>query len=162
MLDFSQLTDSPLNMLILASAFIIILYIFFKVAGSLIKLVLTVAVLGLVYYFWQGGTVSDIKDTGIEAVFKDANLTDMVEANCTGNKADRTRCTCIIEPVYDEIHARLSEKEIASVNKDPDQIQEEIRKSMQKQKKEIRACIIQHKGDKLLDKIQDLLVQGNQ
>ncbi len=157
MFDISSLTENPVNLAIVAAVFLIIIYILFRVASSIFKLILVAGVIGLAYYFWQGGTVDELKDSGIEVIFKDANLSNMKAIHCDGTDSDRTKCTCIVEPVYDDIYQRLTREEIARINTSDDAVKEELRKSMKRQRKEIRKCLIDNKGSKLIDQLKNFL-----
>jgi len=157
MFDISSLSENPVNLAIVAAAFLVIIYILFKVASSIFKFILVAGVIGLAYYFWQGGTVDELKDSGIEVIFKDANLSNMKAIHCDGTDSDRAKCTCIIEPIYDDLHERLSREEIARINASADAVKEELRKSMKRQRKDIRKCLIDNQGGKLIDQLKGFL-----
>ncbi len=157
MFDISSLTDNPINLAILVGAFLIIIYIVFKVAKSILQLILIAGVVGLAYFFWQGGTVDELKDSGVEVIFKDANLSNMKVVLCSDSNSDKAKCTCIVDPVYEDIHNRLSKTEIARINTSPEEIKEELRKSMKSQRKDIRKCLLSNQGDKLIDNVRGLL-----
>lgn len=154
-----SLSENPINIAITVGAIILVIFILFRVAKTLLKVVLVVVVLGLAYYFWQGGTVSGLKDAGIDLVFKDANLSDMREKLCEGEKADKAKCSCIVEEVHRDVEVRLSEDEIAQANQDKAKIREEIRKSMKGRKKEILDCLKQNQGEKYMKLFQGLLTK---
>ncbi|MEM6628051.1 MAG: hypothetical protein AAF694_00185 [Bacteroidota bacterium] len=157
MFDISSLTDNPTNSIIAIAVVIALVYIFFRVAKSAIKLILTVIVLGLAFYFWQGGTVDGLKDKGTQALFKDADLSNMMQIHCQDEKADKVKCTCVIGPVFQDIHSRLSTSEISQANQDPERIEEEIQTSMRNKRKEIRKCLVNNSGGKVLDQLKGVL-----
>ena len=146
-----NLMDNPINLLILVGAGILIISILMKVAKSIFKIALTVVVLGLAWYFWQGGSLADLKDEGVRQLFKKAAISDMKDIYCDGEKAEKTKCICIITPVYDDLHARYSISEIREIEKDEDQVMAEIRLSLQRRNKEIRSCLTERKGSQYLN-----------
>ena len=157
MFDISSLTENPTNSIIAIAVVIALVYIFFRVAKSAIKLLLTVVVLGLAFYFWQGGTVDDLKGKGTQAIFKDADLSNMLQVHCQDEKADKAKCKCVIDPVFKDIHSRLTSSEIAQANQDPQQIEAELRNSMRNKRKEIRKCLVNNSGGKVLDQLKGVL-----
>jgi len=157
MFDLSSLTDNPLNIAIVIAVGIALLYILFRVAQSFLKLILSVVVIGLAIYFWQGGTVAGLKDKGTQALFKDADLVNMKTVLCEGEKADRAKCTCVVDPVYADIHSRLSRSEIAAINADRERVEEEIQRSLKNQRQEIRRCLVNNQGGKLMDQLKGVL-----
>lgn len=157
MFDISTLTNNPQNSLIAILVAVAIIFILFRVAKSIFKIVLSVVVLGLAFYFWQGGTVDGLKDKGTQAIFKDANLSNMMEVHCQGEKADKIKCECVIGPVFQDIHSRLSSSEIERANQDPQQIEAEIQTSMRNEKRDIRKCLVNNSGGKILDQLKGVL-----
>ena len=157
MFDISSLTENPTNSIIAVVVVIALVYIFFRVAKSAIKLILSVAVLGLAFYFWQGGTVAGLKDKGTQAIFKDADLSNMMQVHCQDEKADKAKCTCVIGPVFQDVHARLSSSEIAQANQDPERIEAELQTSMRNKRKDIRKCLVNNSGGKVLDQLKGVL-----
>ena len=157
MFDLSSLTDNPQNTLIAVLVAVAIIFILFRVAKSVFKIVGTLLVLALAFYFWQGGTVAGLKDKGTQAIFKDANLSNMMQMHCQGDKADKAKCTCVIGPVFQDIHSRLSSTEISMANQDSERIESEIQTSMKNKKKEIRKCLVNNSGGQVLDQLKGIL-----
>jgi hypothetical protein len=112
----------------------------------------------LVVYFWQGGSVSDLKDKSVEALFKDATIETMLGQYCpaTAEEPDDVKCLCIVRPVHSDLTARFTEKEIREIDQDDARIQAEIRKSFSNKKKEIKNCLVKNKGSEYLDKMKDV------
>ena len=162
MFDISTITENPQNSLIAVLVALALIFILFRVAKSIFKIVLSVVVLGLAFYFWQGGTVDGLKDKGTQAIFKDADLSNMMQVHCQEEKADKIKCECVIGPVFQDIHSRLSSSEIAQANQDPQRIEEEIQRSMKNEKKEIRRCLVNNSGGKVLDQLKGVLGSLNE
>lgn len=134
------------NLIILFLSGAAIVFILFKVAQKVVKTVLTLAILALAFYFWQGGTVEGLKGKGIQTLIRQSSLTNLEANNCEGEKADKTRCLCIIQPLKEDLEARLSYSEMQEIDKDKERVKVEIAKSLGNKQKEIRNCIISKKG----------------
>ena len=149
-----ELTNT--NTLILIIAGLAVVFILFKIAQKIIKFVLLAVIIGLAIFFWQGGTVSDLKGAGVNSLFGDSNMQTMMDDHCAGEKAERVKCSCIIEPVYQDLSNRLSASEIAEANRNPDRMEAELHKSVSALQKEISLCLTKEKGTDYLKKLNGL------
>lgn len=136
--------NSNLLILILSAASVI--YILFKVGQKIVKGILVLIIAGLAFYFWQGGTVDELKGKGIQSLIDQSSLVALNKNNCEGKELDNTKCMCIIAPLEEDLEARLSRSEMQTRDLDPELIKKEIRISLQNRQKEIRQCIINKKG----------------
>ncbi|MEM6262300.1 MAG: hypothetical protein AAGI38_07330 [Bacteroidota bacterium] len=148
-----NISPQTLNIIILVLAVIGAGFLLYKVAGAALRTVGVVIILGLVIYFWQGGTVDGLKGKGTEMLFKNTPIAQLEETFCAGEKATNAKCICMVQPVLEDLNARLSVDQIASVDQDADARLLEIRASMKNRQKEIRSCLIQKKGSKYLDMV---------
>lgn len=136
--------NSNLLILILSTASVV--YILFKVGQKIVKGILVLIIAGLAFYFWQGGTVDELKGKGIQSLIDQSSLVNLRQNNCAGDKADNTKCLCIIGPVEEDLRSRLSSSEMRTLDLDAQLRKKEIRSSMSNKQKEIRQCIINKKG----------------
>jgi len=148
---------NPINGLIVVTVLVAGGYMLFKVASRVLKVVGIALTCGLAWYFWQGGTVSGLKDESIKTVFKQAPLTALEDNLCLGQKADRIKCECIVQPVAQDLTARLTRKELSAVSASPEERVTELRKSMRNRRREIRQCLVNNKGGEFLQKFGDVL-----
>lgn len=154
---FDSVAQHPLNALIALAAISLILFILVRIARTVVKLVLTLIVLGLAWYFWQGGTVQGLTDKAVDQIFKETTLTTMESDLCQGPMADKGNCRCIVYPVSQDISSRLSAREMAEFDQDPERVREEIKKSIKNKQKEIRKCLIDEPGQRYLEELKELL-----
>lgn len=134
------------NLLVLGiAAFLLI--VLFKVAKALFKMAAFLVAAGLLFYFWQGGTVENLEEKGLEKLISDSTLKEM-KAMCRDDK-EAHKCICIINPVVEDLEGRLSKKELRKLEKDEELRKQEIKKSFLNQKLKITACLVEHKGEKL-------------
>ena len=148
---------NPINMAIAIGAVILVVYILMKVARTVLKFVLTIAIIALAWYFWQGGTVDGLKLKGVEQVFKDTSLSNMEEDLCQGEKADKLKCQCIVMPVKEDLESRFSQEEMQRMDTDEEIVKEEIARSIKNQQKEIRSCLVKEGGGKYMNLLKGIL-----
>lgn len=146
---------NPINGLIVMTAMVAAGIIVFRVAGRFLKIFGIALVVGLAYYFWQGGTVSGLKDESIFAIFHKAPLDALEDELCKAAKADRVKCDCIVEPVAEDLNNRLSAEDLRKA--DEDTRVRELRTSMRNRRREIRQCLINNKGGDLLEKFANVV-----
>ena len=152
---------NPMNLLILALAIIGGGYLLFKVAGKIIKTVGIIILLGLVYYFWQGGTSADLKMSGTKTLFTNAKLSTLESRYCKEGKEEKTKCLCITTPVAEDLQSRLSAKEMQEIDLDQKKVYTELHKSMRNKRKQINNCLIKNKGAKGVGKLVDMVKSIN-
>ena len=141
------------NTLILILAGLAVVFILFKIAQKIIKFVLIAAIVGLVIYFWQGGSVASLKGAGVRSLFGDSNIQTMMDDHCSGEKAERVKCSCIVEPVYQDLTQRLTPTEITEANTNAQRMEKELEKSISSLQKEISLCLTKEKGTDYLNKL---------
>lgn len=147
----------PTNLLIVGAVILIGGYILLKVASKIIKTVLTLALVGLAIYFWQGGTVDGLKSAGVKTLFnKKTTISGLLDQHCSAQKAEKVKCLCIAEPVYADLTSRLSGSDISAIDQDSDRVQEEIRTSLKNKQKEIRNCLVKNKGSQYMEALKDV------
>ena len=151
------------NTLIIGIAAVVILYILLKIASKVIRLIGVIAVVALGYFFWNGGTVDDLKEEVVQALFKEQDINQLLSTYCEGSKADGFKCECIVKPVYEDLTSRLSAEEIAALANDEQARIAQIRQSMRNQGSTIRSCIVKEKGGEYWDKVKGVIeVAGDQ
>lgn len=150
--------SEPTNLLLLGVAVLVGGYLLFKIASKVLKTVLLLAIVGLVIYFWQGGTVDSLKDTSVRTLFnKRTTISGMMDQFCADEKAEKVKCLCIVQPVHADLTGRLSASQIAAIDQNSDQVQEEIRVSLGNQQKEIRNCLVKNKGSQYMEALKNFV-----
>lgn len=160
-----ELSNETINLLLVGVAIVIGLYLLFKVASSFLKFAGIILLAGLVYYFWQGGTIDSLKDDSVGLIFKKSSLSEMEATNCPPAKQDKLKCDCVVPTVYQNLSTRLSDSEQQAVENDWRKLKEEIVVSLQAEKQPIRQCLVKEGGGdilKVLDKIWDLTKDATQ
>ncbi len=145
----------PINGLITVLAIVGAAYLIFKVASKLLKAVGLILIVALGWFFWQGGTVDDLKAKGTNVIFGKTPLMELNSRYCEGDKAEKTKCECFVTPVNDDLRERLSLAEIKAADADPAKRLEELRKSMRNQNKAIKDCLIKNKGAKGVNQMKE-------
>ncbi|MCI4668768.1 MAG: hypothetical protein MRZ79_11580 [Bacteroidia bacterium] len=145
-----------LNLIIMVAAGVIIGIILFRVAQRILKTILIVAVIGLAYFFWQGGTVDELGQKGIDLFFKESRIDNMVDVNCPDQKAEKAKCDCVVIPTQKDLRNKFSISELAMLDKDWESLRREIGKSMQENEKEIRQCLLNNHGKKYIENISGI------
>jgi hypothetical protein len=122
-------------------ALIAIGWLLVKVASKIIRFVGVVIVIGLVWFFWQGGTVEELKYKGVQALFRNTSVLEIEDRFCQTEKADTWKCQCLARPVSQDLQARFSEQELKEIDVNDELRLEEIRNSMRIRNDEIQACL---------------------
>ena len=149
-MDFNSIP--PVNLIILALAVIGALYLIFKVGSKVIKALGLILILALAIFFWQGGTVDELKLKGIGAMFGDTPVAEMEAKYCQNEKEEGNMCQCVVMPVLQDLDARYSRSELADLDKDNDARKEAIKESMKNKQKEILGCM----KDRGIDNVNEL------
>ncbi len=153
-----EISSDQINLLLIGVGVVVGLFILFRVASTLLKGVFILAIVALVIYLWQGGTVKTLPEESIGLLFKKSSLTEMVQVNCPPSKAEKLTCDCVVPVVYQDITARLSTQAQSDVEGDWPSLKQEILVSIKAQKQPIRQCFVREGGGdilRVLDKIWD-------
>jgi len=150
-MEFLQ-DPNNMNIILLIAAGLVIGFIFLRVAQTLLKTILIVAVVGLVVYLWQGGSIDELGQKSIGLFFKKSSYHAMLEVNCPDKKAERSRCDCLVEPVYQDLGKQYSEAQLDELDDNWEDLRREIGKSLKANQKEVRKCLKEH-GFKHVDKL---------
>ncbi len=142
----------PTNILILILAAIGALYLIFKVGSKIIKTVGMVLILALAVFFWQGGTVDELKLKGVGTLFGDTHISDFEAKYCQGIKEDASMCDCVAQPVYQDLKARYSSGELSEIDLDKNRRKEAIKESLKNKQGEILRCL----KDRGIDSVKEL------
>jgi hypothetical protein len=126
-----------------------------KIASKVLRTVLSLALVALGIYFWQGGTWQDLTRTGVDALFAGDQLTTFYADNCPGDEAGSDKCECLVSPVWEDLQSRFTPEEMAAIDQDEAQVQAELKASLKRQSKTIRACMLARKGPKAKETATD-------
>jgi hypothetical protein len=149
------------NTIILMGCAALAVYVLLKVASKLLRGGLLVAIVLLGAYFWNGGTVDDLKELGTHALFRERDLTRLIDRYCDGSKENSLKCDCIVRPVQADLLSRFSEAELLAMANDEEARIEAIRQSMRNQREAIRACVVKEKGGDYWDRIKNAVEAAN-
>ncbi|MGB0521766.1 MAG: hypothetical protein ACPGJS_02340 [Flammeovirgaceae bacterium] len=145
---------------------IIAAIVVYKMAKSLLKAVGFALVIGLGWFFWQGGTVDElqqkadkVKAGGVKLYFKNETISGMKSRFCTPERAEKFKCRCVITSVYNDLTTRFSEAELAKLDQNDELRLQEIRQSLKNQRKNIMDCGTEKEGKAFVDKMKWLFEQ---
>ena len=144
----------PVTLLIIGVVIVAVIIIIVKIAKAIFKFVLVVAAVLVGLFIWNNLSVEEVKEEGIEAVFKNKTISEMPELCAT---KETIKCKCIIEIVHADITERLSKREIRKTDKDPQAVMEQIQISLRNKKKEIKKCLLENEGQKLLNGVEKVI-----
>ncbi len=144
------------NTLILVIVGIIAFYILVKVASRALKVIAIVLIAGLVWYFYQGNTIDDLKGDALGFLVGNAKIEDYPTKFCAEDKKENFRCACIANPVYLDLKSRLSDAQIADLENNKEAKMAEIKQSILNRQEEIKACGGE-KNKALTDNIMDFV-----
>ena len=137
------------DIIILAIAIVVVFLIirfitriFFKLIGVLIVIAFAVYLL----FFWRGGLL----DIGNENFI----LNELKAKYCT-EQPRSAKCECIIEPIYQDIRQKYTEKEIEELQKHKAKSMAVILNSARKKREEIRICLKESNSENQWDEFVD-------
>lgn len=142
---FNELSTTDL--LLIAAAALVVIYILSKIAKSLLKIAAVLALVVLIYMIWTGKSPDQLLEPGIKAVFQDKNVDELYAEHCAVDKRDKALCICVVEPVYRDLHERFSLRELRRF--DRDQLAEETLVSYRSEQDGIQDCLKQKGVSKL-------------
>lgn len=150
-IDFSQFSQSDL--ILLGIGGVIVLFILFKVAKTLVRIALFAALAIALYFVWTGNTPNSVLKPALKAVFKNKPITDLHDKFCTLDKRDKVICSCIMQPIYGEVSKKFSDRDLR--NMDEQLLLDSTMEAYDNQKTIISECLKNKKEDKL--KVVELL-----
>lgn len=141
-------------------------YLLYKITSAIIRVIIILVVIGVGYYLYQGGSLTDLKKDGVQkvvGVLKDDLILEIfhhqnwekLTADCPD--PNDHACSCILQPVASDLKNRLGEEEFMHLKSNPSARLDEIKKSILNQKKTIKDCLIRSGGQKYLDKFGNAL-----
>ncbi len=151
-------------------AFFIVGIIIIKLLGKFVfRLigVLVFAVIGLAYtYFYTDYFVKHKEDIVVQAIEKKINFISIIQyqkEHCDRvmvTRNDSITCQCIVTPIVKDLKERLSNEEIASLEKDKALYLKEILVSLKRNQKEIQFELKERNAIYLWNKLVQNLKQG--
>lgn len=146
------------EIVLLAIAAFIGILLFMRVIRTVMRVVLIVAVLGAIYYFWSGKTVVEQNDTNIEALFDNTSITELMSKHCTPEKLETMRCKCAIVPAYNDFKARFTPDDISAMQNNRAQLLAETTISFKNTRSSMGNCLDEQKNKAVgfIQKIRDL------
>lgn len=149
---------------------IVLAVLIFKVIKSVLRAVGLVILVAIALYFWQGGTMQGLteKSKGIKETAVNTTLTAYLKVNkvpiselkntfCADNAEDLAKCSCVVEPIYQDLIGRLSQDELAQLEQNKELKLREIRNSINNQMASIRNCSTSKGGDQFKSTVQWLM-----
>ncbi|MGB0931699.1 MAG: hypothetical protein ACPGVB_13030, partial [Chitinophagales bacterium] len=98
----------PTQMILLVIAAAFAIWVFTKIVGALFKVLLFAAFLLLGYMFFFGGSIEDVIEPGLEQMFKNNTIDELMAKHCNPEKMDALRCQCVVMPVYADLNKRFN------------------------------------------------------
>ncbi len=130
----------PTQMILLVIAAAVAIWIFTKIAGAIFKVVLFAAFLLFGYIFFFGGSIEDVIEPGLEQMFKNNTMDELMAKHCDPEKLDALRCQCVIMPVYEDLQKRFNAEQLEELDKDQERMTEEVLRSFENKKEDMRVC----------------------
>lgn len=127
-------------MILLAVAAIAAFWIFTKIAGAILKVLLFAAFLLFGYLYFFGGSIEDVVEPGLEQMFKNNTLDELMVKHCDPEKMDALKCQCVITPVYEDLHKRFNVEQLEELNRDQERMTEEVLRSFGNTKDDMTTC----------------------
>lgn len=124
-----------MNILFLVLGVVVLFIVVRLMAKTALKAFLVVALLvtaGFFLFVWQGGIITQEK-----AGFSYEKL----EAGFCEENADPIICSCIVQPVMEEMQRRYTQQELEAFEENPVEAYRVFASVMTAQRKEIRACL---------------------
>lgn len=146
------------EIILLAIAALIGILLFMRVIRTVLRVVFIVAVLGAIYYFWSGRTVVEGVDVGIETLFQNTTITELMSKHCPPDKLETIRCHCAIVPANNDFKARFTPDQISMMQNDRTKMIAETAKSLNNIRSEMGKCLEEKKEKAvgIFQKIRDL------
>ncbi|MGB1241762.1 MAG: hypothetical protein ACPG49_04530 [Chitinophagales bacterium] len=131
-----------MQMILLAVAAFVGLWIIFKIAKAVFKIALFLGLMFLGYMVFFGGSIEDVLEPGLEQMFKKNTLEELKAKHCKPEKMDILKCECIVMPVYADLQDRFVDRksELKELEKDREAITQEVLKSFGNQKENMKVC----------------------
>ncbi len=146
------------EIVLLGIAAIIGVLIFMRVMRSLFRIIFILAVIAALYYFISGKTVTDGVDSGIESMFRNTTITELMNQKCPPSQLETLACKCAIVPAYQDFTTRFSPAEIQAMMPNRTKMLEETWKSFAATRGAMGTCFNEkkEKGIQVFQKIKDL------
>ncbi|WNJ18091.1 hypothetical protein [Pontibacter sp. G13] len=157
-----ELNPEATNSLLLFIAAALGILVAFKVARVLLKGVYVVLITLGVMYFWQGGSVDDLKSKAVEALVHQGTLEEVFKSYCDRQTQLDIKCECLLTPIYDDLFERLTPEEIEEANQNKKLRRREVMLSLHIKKEEIKSCYVKRRSrqyERFLDKLFDMVDQ---
>lgn len=136
----------PMQMILLAVAAFVALWIIFKIAKAVFKVALFLAVMLFGYIFFFGGSIEDVSEPILEQMFKKNTIEELMAKHCNPEKKDVLRCDCILMPVYGDLNKRFNETQMKELSQDHKRMTDEALISFKNEKENIKACANEKKS----------------
>jgi len=130
----------PTQMILLVIAAAFAIWIFTKIVGAIFKVLLFAAFLILGYIFFFGGSIEDVIEPGLEQMFKNNTIDELMVKHCDPEKLDALRCECIVMPVYKDLHKRFNAEQLEELDKNQERMTQEALKSFSNTKETMKTC----------------------
>lgn len=155
---------STSEIVLLGIAGVIGVLILMRIMRTLFRIIFVVAVIAALYYFLSGKTVTDGIDSGIESMFRNTTIVELMSQKCPPSELEALTCKCAIVPAYQDFTARFSPAEIQVMMPNRTKMLEETWKSFIATRGAMGTCLNEkkEKGIQFFQKLRDLynLVAG--
>ncbi len=129
------------EMILLAVAGLIGVFIIMKIAKSLIKFALFAGIAAFLFYLVTGSDMGGLFEPGLETMFKNTTIRDLQAKHCATGKEDNLKCKCLVSPIYADMEDRLGAQGISRMEKDKQRMVDEMMSSFKARRGEIQECL---------------------
>lgn len=146
---------SSSEIVLLAIAAVIGIILFMRVVRTIFRLIFILAVVGAIYYFWSGKTVVESADLGVETLFQNTTITELMAKHCPPAQLESLRCRCAIVPAYHDFQSRFRPEQISTMQSNRTRMIAETAKSLGNIRSEMGKCF-EEKKDKTIGIFQKM------
>lgn len=132
---------STTELILLAIAAIIAIYILIRIAKTLFKIAIFAVALFVIYLIWTSGSADNLIESGLEKMFQGQTISQLENKYCADGRADKMRCECVIIPVHEDLKARFRPHELNDLEQNEKLMVDEMLKSFNNKKPEIKECM---------------------
>ena len=147
------------EMILLGIAAIIALFILVRIAKTIFKVIIVVAILAALFFLLKGGSLDSLMGPSVNNIFQNTTITQLMDQHCSPEKRNDLKCKCIVTPVYNDLTIRFDSKELAELEENKKRMAEEMLRSLQNKRAYVQECMGDKKesGLKWLKKVKDIL-----
>lgn len=146
------------EMILLGVAALIAIFIIVKIAKTIFRILIGLAVIAALWLVFKGG-IGDFSSSDVDNFFKNTTITQLMNTHCTPESKEGLKCKCIITPVYNDLSLRFTSQELTELESNKKRMADEMFKSLKNKRTTIEDCLGEKKDSSLkyLKKVKDIM-----